>query len=102
MGDVEQARETLDQERAAVLSELAGAAAEAREAAERHKAWKSRVHELLERGRVAGVPIIEMARALGVSRQWTSHLLARQDRRRGLEKLLGEVKKPRKRRGSDA
>ena len=77
------------------------AGAEAREAAERHKAWKARVDELLERGRVAGVTVIEMARALGLSRQWTSHLLAQRDRALRLEKMLGEAKSSRKRRPPD-
>jgi hypothetical protein len=30
---------------------------------------------LLGRGREAGIPITEMAKLLGLSRQWTTHLL---------------------------
>ena len=94
MSDIEQARDVLQRERTSVLAELQDAGAQAREAAERHKAWKVQVDELLERGRVAGVPVTEMARALGLSRQWTSHLLAQRDRALRVEKLLGGTDSP--------
>jgi hypothetical protein len=87
--EVERARDVLERERAAVLADLAEAGAEARTMAERQRAWKERVDGLLERGRSAGVPVTAMARALGVSRQWTSHLVAQRDRLRNLEKQFG-------------
>jgi site-specific recombinase XerC len=74
--EVQQARRVLDKERDAVLHALEEAGAELKEHAKRQAAWRAKVDELLIRGRTAGVPVSGMARALGVSRQWTSHLLA--------------------------
>ncbi len=74
--EVERARRILHEERDSVVRALEEAGAELKEHAKRQAAWRANVDELLVRGRTAGVPVSAMARALGVSRQWTSHLLA--------------------------
>ena len=86
MSEVERARNVLEQEREAVIAALRDAGHEAREAADRQKAWRTRVQELLNRGGSAGIPVAEMAKALGLSRQWTTHL-ANADRQKGIQRL---------------
>jgi hypothetical protein len=84
VSEIDRARKLLEDERRAVLDGLAGAGEDARERARRQQAWRATVSDLLERGRAAGVPVTEMAKALGLSRQWTSHLLAcRESREQG-------------------
>jgi hypothetical protein len=84
MDEVERAQQVLAAEREAVLRKLREERAEAESAAAAQRAWGERVQALLERGRVAGVSIIDMAEALGVSRQWTSHLLAKRETQQAL------------------
>ena len=64
----------LEREREAVLAALAGERAAAERAAEEQRRWRAEVQTLLERGREVGLPVAEMADALGISRQWTNHL----------------------------
>jgi hypothetical protein len=77
MSEVERARAVLERERAEVLAALEQAGTEARELAARQAAWRERVMALLDRANAAGVAVTDMAKALGLSRQWTSHLLGR-------------------------
>jgi len=74
MSEIEQAKEVLGAERDAVLAGLAEERAAAERAAEEQRRWRADVETLLERGRVVGLPVSEMADALGISRQWTNHL----------------------------
>lgn len=83
--EIRRARELLAQERADVLAALAAARGEAQQIAEAQKAWREAVAPLLERADAAGVSVSEMAAALGLSRQWTSHLRAEAKRRERLE-----------------
>src|SRR4051794_24855691 len=77
MSDVDRARAVLEREREEVLAALEQAGAEARDLAARQSAWREGVIALLDRGNAAGIAVTDMAKALGLSRQWTSHLLAR-------------------------
>lgn len=79
--EIERARDVLAGEREAVLSGLRQERSEAERAAAVQREWRRRVESLLERGRLASVPVADMAEALGVSRQWTSHLLAKHAQR---------------------
>lgn len=79
--EIERAREVLAGEREAVLRELREERAEAERAAAVQRDWRKRVGLLLERGRLVALPVADMAEALGVSRQWTSHLIAKHSRR---------------------
>ena len=63
------------QDATAIRAALAEAGAEAREAARREAIWKDEVVALLRQGRAAGVTMTEMAKLLGLSRQWTTHLV---------------------------
>jgi transposase len=90
VNEVERARELLEAEQKAVLAILGVAGKEAREAARRQKVWRNTVSDQLERGRAAGVSVTEMANALGLSRQWTSHLLARREARQK-DRVLSRV-----------
>jgi hypothetical protein len=90
VSEIERAQELLRAERDAVLAGLTEAGEEAREAARRQKAWRASVTALLERGRGAGVSVTDMANALGLSRQWTSHLLARRQAREK-DRVLGRI-----------
>lgn len=74
--EIRHARELLHRERDAVVAALTKAALEAKEAARRQAEWKAEVAALLRRGRDAGITTTEMAKLLGLSRQWTTHLLA--------------------------
>jgi FtsZ-binding cell division protein ZapB len=77
VSEVERARAVLERERAEVVAALEQAGAEARDLAARQAAWREQVMALLDRANAAGVAVTDMAKALGLSRQWTSHLLAR-------------------------
>jgi len=79
--DIRKARELLERERADVLAALGAARASAQKIADEQKAWREAVATLLERGDAAGLSVTEMAKALGLSRQWTSHLRAEAERR---------------------
>ena len=72
--DVDQAIEVLRREREAVLSGLGEERAAAERAAEEQRRWRAHVQALLERGRAVGLSVVDMAEALGISRQWTNHL----------------------------
>ena len=74
MSEVEQAKQVLETERAAVLAGLAEERAAAERAADEQRRWRADVQKLLERGREVGVSVADMADALGISRQWTNHL----------------------------
>jgi hypothetical protein len=74
MSDVEEAKQVIETERAAVLAGLATEKAAAERAAEEQRRWRADVQALLERGRAVGLSVADMAEALGVSRQWTNHL----------------------------
>lgn len=60
--DVRAARELIEQERAAVVTAMAGAKAHAQAIAAEQKEWRGSVLELLERGEAAGLTVSEMAR----------------------------------------
>jgi hypothetical protein len=79
--EIRKAREVLEQERAEVLAALGAARASAQKIAHEQSAWREAVTTLLERGDAAGLSVTEMAKALGLSRQWTSHLRAEAVRR---------------------
>jgi len=88
MSDVDNAKEVIEGERAAVLTGLAGERDAAERAADEQRRWRADVQILLERGRAVGLSVAEMAEALGISRQWTNHLakqtVDREVRRRAL------------------
>ena len=84
---IRQARELLEQERNDVRDALAQAREEGQEIARAQKAWRERAAALLDRGNAAGLSVTEMARALGLSRQWTTHLRAEAARRERLAKV---------------
>jgi hypothetical protein len=85
---VREARDLLERERADVVAALAAARVEAQRIAEHQKEWREAAAGLLERGDAAGLSVAEMARALGLSRQWTTHLRAEAKRR---ARLVGVV-----------
>ena len=72
--EVRRARELIARERSEVLASLGETGDKARKAGRRQAEWRREVQALLERGTTAGVSVTEMAKALGLSRQWTSHL----------------------------
>ena len=74
MSDVEQAKQVIETERAAVLAGLESERAAAERAGEEQRRWRADVEALLERGRAVGLSVADMAEALGISRQWTNHL----------------------------
>ena len=74
MDELERAKQVIEGERQAVLAGLAEQRAAAERAAEEQRRWRTEVEALLERGRAVGLPVADMAKALGVSRQWTNHL----------------------------
>ena len=81
---IRQARELLEQEQDAVRKALASAREEGQEIARAQKAWRETAAALLDRGDAAGLSVTEMAKALGLSRQWTTHLRAEASRRQRL------------------
>ena len=101
MTPVERARQVLAKERRAVLSRLDAAAAEAAREADRaaawRRTWRKEVHRLLNRGQAAGVSVAEMAEALGVSRQWATHLLKERERDERLRRLKASAEQSRRR-----
>jgi len=88
---IREARELLAREREQVLAALASAREEARQMAESQKAWRATAATLLERGDAAGLSVAEMARALGLSRQWTTHLRSESERRASTARLVRVV-----------
>jgi hypothetical protein len=60
-----------------ILRRLADAREDARRIADRQRAWRSQVGELVELGRAAGLMVEEMAEALGLSKSWTERLRRR-------------------------
>jgi hypothetical protein len=78
---VREARDLLRREREEVVAALESARVEAQAIAAKQKAWRTTAAMLLERGTAAGLSVTEMAKALGLSRQWTTHLRAEADRR---------------------
>ena len=99
MDEVERARAVLERERTAVLTALRTVGEEGREAAAKQREWRARARDLLARGDAAGVPVSDMAHALGLSRQWTTHLLARTERRERARRLAESAEPKRKGRG---
>jgi hypothetical protein len=85
---VREARELLERERKDVLAALAAARGEAQRIAAQQEAWRGTAATLLERGDAAGLSVAEMARALGLSRQWTTHLRAEAERRARLARVV--------------
>ena len=81
MDEIRKARQLLEHEREAVLAALGDARTTAQKISEEQRAWREAVAQLLERGDAAGLSVTEMAKALGLSRQWTSHLRAEAERR---------------------
>ena len=92
--EIRKARVLLEQERGNVLAALGAARASAQKIADEQKAWREAVTKLLERGDAAGLSVTEMAKALGLSRQWTSHLRADAERRARLASsfVVGEAR----------
>jgi uncharacterized membrane protein len=78
--EVEKAREVLARERAEVLDALRAARAEGARIADEQGRWRAHAAELLDRGGAAGLTVTEMAKALGLSRQWTTHLRAQAEK----------------------
>ena len=93
MSGVEQAKQVIETERNAVLAGLAEERAAAERAAEEQRRWRAEVQSLLERGRAVGLPVADMAEALGISRQWTNHLakqtVSREMRKRAASMQFG-------------
>jgi hypothetical protein len=93
VSDVEQAKQVIETERAAVIAGLAGERAAAERAAEEQRRWRADVQALLERGRAVGLSVADMAEALGISRQWTNHLakqtVSREMRKRAASMQFG-------------
>jgi hypothetical protein len=87
MDELERAKEVIEAERQAVLDGLAEQRAAAERAAEEQRRWRAEVEALLERGRAVSLPVAEMAKALGISRQWTNHLA-----KASMERELGKVR----------
>jgi len=85
---VREARDLLERERADVIAALGAARAEAQQIAELQKKWRTAAAFLLERGDAAGLSVTEMAKALGLSRQWTTHLRAEAKRRLRLSNVV--------------
>jgi hypothetical protein len=79
MAEVRRAREVLEAERRSVINALRRARAQelraAKREAERREAARRKVADLLARGRDAGVPVVEMADAYGVTRQMAHRVL---------------------------
>jgi hypothetical protein len=105
MADVEKAQAILEAERTAVLSDLGKwkareRKARSREAKRREKAL-AEMHALLMRGKAAGVPVVELAEAVGISRQMAHRLIReaqpdvrkdqRQEERAAIESFLVEL-----------
>jgi len=78
--EVEKARELLAQERVDVLDALRAARAEGARIADEQGRWREQAAKLLDRGGAAGLSVTEMAKALGLSRQWTTHLRAQAEK----------------------
>jgi hypothetical protein len=66
---VEDAKRTLDQERRAVLRELQKAARDEERARKQAQERRRFIRELIDRGRAVDLPVTQMAKALGVTRQ---------------------------------
>ena len=94
LDDIRAAHELLEKERTAVVSALAGAKAQARGIAAQQKEWRSSILELLARGEAVGLTVTQMARALGLSRQWTTHLRDEADRKRGFIRVEPDPERP--------
>jgi hypothetical protein len=77
MDELERAKKVIEGEREAILAGLAEQRAAAERAADEQRRWRAEVEALLERGRAVSLPVADMAKALGVSRQWTNHLARR-------------------------
>jgi hypothetical protein len=75
--EIRTARDVLKRERADVLDALAALRAEGARIADEQRAWRDAAAQLLDRGAAAELSVTEMARALGLSRQWTTHLRKR-------------------------
>jgi hypothetical protein len=89
MDELERAKEVIEGERQAVIVGLAEQRAAAERAAEEQRRWRAEVEALLERGRAVSLPVADMAKALGISRQWTNHL-AKTSMERQLDKRRRE------------
>jgi hypothetical protein len=85
MDELERAKEVIEGERQAVLAGLAAQRAAAERAADEQRRWRAEVEALLERGRAVSLPVADMAKALGISRQWTNHLA-----KTSMERQLGK------------
>jgi hypothetical protein len=77
---VEEAKRRIQAERREVLHELRKAARAERRARQQAKERRRRVLGLIDRGRTVDVPVTEMAKALGVTRQ---AIYAQENERRG-------------------
>jgi len=86
---IREARDLLEREREEVIAALGSARAEAQQIAEQQKEWRKAAAILLERGDAAGLSVTEMAKALGLSRQWTTHLRAEAKRRVRFVNVVG-------------
>jgi hypothetical protein len=89
MDELERAKEVIEGERQAVIAGLAEQRAAAERAADEQRRWRAEVEALLERGRAVSLPVADMAKALGISRQWTNHL-AKTSMERQLDKRRRE------------
>jgi predicted Rossmann fold nucleotide-binding protein DprA/Smf involved in DNA uptake len=78
---VQDAKRRLEEERRDVLRELRKAAREELRARQQAQERRRRVRGLIDRGRDVDVPVMEMAQALGVTRQAVYALKEREERR---------------------
>ena len=81
MAEIWDARQVLERERRAVLADLRKNQAATEKLAERRAELRTEAIDLLARGKLAGVPMTEMAEALSLSRQQVHRLIAEEERR---------------------
>jgi len=87
-GEVRKARELLAREREDVLAALEVAREDGRRLAGAQKAWRGAAADLIARGDAAGLSVTEMAKALGLSRQWTTHIRKELERRKHVARIV--------------
>jgi hypothetical protein len=82
------ARELLDNEQAEVRKTFAKLRQKGARLAAEQQEWRDAAAQMLERGAAAGLSVAEMARELGLSRQWTTHIRQDSERRQKLGELI--------------
>jgi len=82
------ARQLLDEEQAEVRKAFARLRERGACIAAEQREWRDAAAQVLERGAAAGLSVAEMARELGLSRQWTTHIRKDSQRRQKLGELI--------------